>query len=181
MTLIKNLQGNDIVNTIRSDGRGSLTDKHNWDIVKVQPVLTPGRQEKRQNGRRFKEDGEPAFTLNTQDQHGVMFTKNYMQWDNSGKGYNSQQDRAFFENGTIGTIPSARTENKVNILTNNCDIRRLTEIECERLQGFPDDWTKYGDFDGEIKEISKTQRYKMCGNAVTTNVVKAIAEKIKLQ
>ena len=50
----------------------------------------------------------------------------------------------------------------------NYKIRRLTPVECERLQGFPDDWTKYG-VDGEL--ISDTQRYKMCGNAVTTNVI----------
>jgi DNA (cytosine-5)-methyltransferase 1 len=36
------------------------------------PVLTPNRAEKRQNGRRFKEEGEPMFTLTAQDQHGVM-------------------------------------------------------------------------------------------------------------
>lgn len=35
------------------------------------PVLTPNRAEKRQNGRRFKEDGEPMFTLTGQDRHGV--------------------------------------------------------------------------------------------------------------
>lgn len=35
------------------------------------PVLTPDRAEKRQNGRRFKEDGEEAFTLTSQDRHGV--------------------------------------------------------------------------------------------------------------
>ena len=55
-------------------------------------------------------------------------------------------------------------------------IRRLTPIECERLQGFPDDWTRYGQ---ELKEISDTQRYKMCGNAVTVDVVEAVAKKIK--
>lgn len=35
------------------------------------PVLTPDRLEKRQNGRRFKEDGEPMFTLTAQDRHGM--------------------------------------------------------------------------------------------------------------
>ncbi|HEX9601525.1 MAG TPA: DNA cytosine methyltransferase, partial [Mariniflexile sp.] len=59
-------------------------------------------------------------------------------------------------------------------------IRRLTEIECERLQGFPDGWTAYGNYDGVVKQISKTQRYKMCGNAVTTNVVRAIGERLNL-
>jgi DNA (cytosine-5)-methyltransferase 1 len=59
-------------------------------------------------------------------------------------------------------------------------IRRLTEIECERLQGFPDNWTKYGTNDkGETITISRTQRYKMCGNAVTVSIVQMIAERLK--
>lgn len=37
----------------------------------AQPVLTPERLEKRQNGRRFKENGEPMFTLTSQDRHGI--------------------------------------------------------------------------------------------------------------
>jgi len=40
-------------------------------IEEVRPVLTPDRIEKRQNGRRFKEDGEESFTLTAQDRHGV--------------------------------------------------------------------------------------------------------------
>ena len=57
----------------------------------------------------------------------------------------------------------------------NLKIRRLTPIECERLQGFPDNWTKYGH---DNKEMSDTQRYKMMGNAVTTTVVTAIIKKL---
>ena len=48
-------------------------------------------------------------------------------------------------------------------------IRKLTPTECERLQGFPEDWTK---------GFSNSQRYKMMGNAVTVNVIKAIGLKI---
>jgi DNA (cytosine-5)-methyltransferase 1 len=55
------------------------------------------------------------------------------------------------------------------------DVRRLTPIERERLQGFPDDWTAYGH---DRKEMSDTQRYKMCGNAVSTNVIREIGERI---
>jgi DNA (cytosine-5)-methyltransferase 1 len=40
------------------------------------PCLTPDRIEKRQNGRRFKEDGEPSFTLNAQDKHGILQVNN---------------------------------------------------------------------------------------------------------
>ncbi len=56
-----------------------------------------------------------------------------------------------------------------NTLTENAPVRRLTPTECERLQGFPDGWTK---------GASDTQRYKMLGNAVTVNVVRAIASRI---
>ena len=89
----------------------------------AQPVLTPDRLNKRQNGRRMKEDGEPMFTLTAQDKHGVF------------DGY---------------------------------DFRRLTPLETERLQAFPDEWTKFGE-NGE--EISDTQRYRCTGNAVTTSVI----------
>jgi DNA (cytosine-5)-methyltransferase 1 len=58
-------------------------------------------------------------------------------------------------------------------------IRRLTPIECERLQGFPDQHTAYGNYDGEVKLMANNQRYKQCGNAVTVDVVEAIAIKIK--
>lgn len=62
---------------------------------------------------------------------------------------------------------------------NSSKIRRLTPKECERLQGFPDDWTKYGiNENGEKVEISDSQRYKMMGNAVTVNVIAAIAERL---
>jgi DNA (cytosine-5)-methyltransferase 1 len=108
----------------REDGSGQ-------PVIKA--VLTPDRLEKSQNGRRFKEDGEPSFKITSQDKHGVLI---------------------------------------------NEQIRRLTPIECERLQGFPDGWTEYGRFEGLTKEISDTQRYKCLGNAVTTNVIAAIMSRI---
>ena len=58
-------------------------------------------------------------------------------------------------------------------------VRRLTEIECERLQGFPDNWTQYGDYNGTIKSIARTQRYKLIGNAVTVDIVELIAKRLK--
>ena len=61
----------------------------------------------------------------------------------------------------------------------NKGVRRLTEIECERLQGFPDNWTQYGNYDGVIKPIAKTQRYMLIGNAVTVDIVELIAKRLK--
>lgn len=62
------------------------------------------------------------------------------------------------------------------LLKENYRIRRLTPIECERLQGFPDNHTAFGNYDGVVKSMSNTQRYKQCGNAVTVDVVAAVAK-----
>ena len=48
-------------------------------------------------------------------------------------------------------------------------IRRLTPIECERIQGFPDNWTE---------GVSDRQRYICLGNAVTTNVITEIGKRL---
>ncbi len=58
-------------------------------------------------------------------------------------------------------------------------IRRLTPVECEKLQSFPVGWTESGvDIKGNCVTISDTQRYRCLGNAVTTNVISAIMEKL---
>ena len=62
---------------------------------------------------------------------------------------------------------------------NNTSIRRLTPVECNRLQGFNDNHNKYGEIDGKVVEMSDTQRYKQAGNAVTVDVVQAVAERIR--
>lgn len=60
----------------------------------------------------------------------------------------------------------------------NQKVRRLTPIEFERLQKFPDNWTKYGIMDGKKVEMSDSRRYALCGNAVTTSVVTEIGRQI---
>ena len=77
--------------------------------------------------------------------------------------------------GRVSDIaPTIDTGMQLHTLTEDVRIRRLTPIECERLQGFPDNWTAQGT-DGPI---SDTQRYKMCGNGVTVNVVQAVIERL---
>ena len=57
--------------------------------------------------------------------------------------------------------------------------RKLTPLECERLQTVPDRYTKCGQKDnGDIVEISNTQRYKMLGNGFTINVIAHIIKNL---
>ncbi|MCC6371201.1 MAG: DNA cytosine methyltransferase [Bacteroidia bacterium] len=76
--------------------------------------------------------------------------------------------------GTANTIDTS--VNQYTLMKGN--LRRLTPVECERLQGFPDDWTKSGLVDGLKIEISDAQRYKLLGNAVSVAVVQAIAQRL---
>jgi len=121
-----------------------------------------------------------ANTLSTsegcrnQSSANYVFTPKYKQLDSSGKNYKSQNDRIYDINFIGPTIPVTSTGSKLKI-EDGTRIRRLTPKECERLQGFEDDYTKY-DKDGEI--VSDTQRYRCCGNAVTVAVVKYVAENL---
>ena len=85
--------------------------------------------------------------------------------------------------GNVGTITRnigiAAPRSGQKIIQPNYRIRRLTPIECERLQGFPDNHTAFGIYDDQVKPMSNTQRYKQCGNAVTVDVVQAVAEQCK--
>jgi site-specific DNA-cytosine methylase len=122
---------------------------------------------------------------------------NRIQLDSSGKGHVSQNDRVYDINHVMGCLPNANPSNKVTInddrMISNCldanqhkgvtpemyyekskrnivgsgKLRRLTPIECFRLQGFLNNEVK---FDG----LSDTQRYKLAGNGQSVNVVRKI-------
>ena len=58
-------------------------------------------------------------------------------------------------------------------------VRMLTPVECERLQEFPDDFTRLGDYDGQMNPIPLVQRYCLLGNAVSVPTVEAVAARIR--
>lgn len=98
---------------------------------------------------------------------------NYIQWDVSGKGYASQQDRAFYEDGNVGTVPSSNAGNKMNVveeMTREFRIRRLTPLECWRLMGFKDE----NFYNAKEMGLSDSQLYKQAGNSIVVNVLYAI-------
>jgi DNA (cytosine-5)-methyltransferase 1 len=85
--------------------------------------------------------------------------------------------RVYSDQGIAKTLAGegGNNDNKTGLYKLDNKVRRLTPKECERLQGFPDDWTAYADG----QKISDTQRYKMCGNAVSVPVVELVAKKIR--
>jgi len=82
-----------------------------------------------------------------------------------------RSDGARIQGDTINTLTSFMGTGGLNtpMVANDVDVRRLTPVECERLQGFPDGWT-----DGQ----SDSHRYKQMGNAVTVNVIEWIGKRL---
>ena len=98
-----------------------------------------------------------------------QLTKNYVKWDLSGKGYWSQQDRAYFKEKKICTLPKANPANKLNIVLDyDKDIyRRMHPIEAERCQNVPDNFTN-------VAGLSDNKRLGMIGNGWTVGIIEHI-------
>lgn len=164
------------------------------------PVLTPDRAEKRQNGRRFKEDGEPMFTLTGQDRHGIAIEVK----EATKQGYTECRvgiDSVNFSMPNSKTRRGRVEQEIANTLDTSCNqgifvqvseelvvyavwyekyqcyiaIRKLTPKECFRLQGWSDDYFEKAQFVN-----SDSQLYKQVGNGVTVSVIKTIAGKLKI-
>ena len=60
----------------------------------------------------------------------------------------------------------------------NYIVRRLTPRECERLQGFPDDWTRIPYKGKPAERCPDGPRYKACGNSMAVPVMRWIGERI---
>ena len=130
-------------------------------VIQLNPSKESNGRQPYQQNRVFDEEGiSPALTRHNSD----FIIKQRSRGKNKGADLKicpTISSNAFQENNLLDGV------------------RRLTEIECERLQGFPDNWTQYGDYNGTIKPIAKTQRYKLIGNAVTVNIVEFIAKRLK--
>jgi site-specific DNA-cytosine methylase len=79
---------------------------------------------------------------------------------------------------TIGS--SASDINHIGGVLQTMAIRRLTPKECERLQGFPDDWTKIPYRNKPAEQCPDGPRYKACGNSMAVPVMRWIGERIQM-
>jgi DNA (cytosine-5)-methyltransferase 3A len=102
----------------------------------------------------------------------VAFKQNYVQWDATGKGHGSQDQRAYYLDGKHGALPSNGGASKVKVYMGNYTYRKLTPLECERLQTVPDNYTK---------GVSDTQRYKLLGAGWTVDVIAHIFDNLPVK
>lgn len=88
-----------------------------------------------------------------------------------------------YEDLSLPSRTMLTSEGSVNRSTHwlkiNNRYRLITPIEAERLQDFPDDWTKYKLVDGDIQEVSDRMRMFFMGNALVTSIIKRIGKEIK--
>lgn len=202
------------------------------------PVLSPDKENVRQNGRRIKNNNEEMFTLTTQDRHGIIVagridgrfrtaasvvspdgiapTLTTMQGggqepkilvrEATKKGYsealpgdsiNFAYPSSNKRRGRVGkqAAHTIVTGDQQTVVTTDFQIRKLTPLECWRLQAFPD-WAflaaKFGSkeialdiinrdlnhYDCEYEQkMSNSQLYKQAGNSVTTAVIYEIAKR----
>jgi len=149
---------------VQGDTMNTLTSRMGTGGNNVSCVAYPiqdGRDmEKKQNGLGIGDEDDPSYTLDRTGGQSVAYAIQGTVIGRSdtagpqGKGYGNPDDPMF----TIDTVGG-------HGVATSTQVRRLTPVECERLQGFPDNWTE-----GQ----SDSARYKQMGNAVAVPVVEWI-------
>lgn len=172
----------------------------------VIPVLTPDRAEKRQNGRRFKENGEPMFTLTSQDRHGIATSISPIggvYTEVSPEFYRGVYEDCFrclkastHDSGValkLQNIPVSREHvlTRPGMFVKISDELTIYAVWYEKYQCYiairkltPKECFRLQGWTDEYFEKaafvnSDSQLYKQAGNGVTVNVIEAIAKQLK--
>lgn len=185
-----------ITRTIKANG-GSGNIPKVVENEEIYPCLTPDRINKRQNGRRFKNNEDPMFTVTAADRHGIAIKKELVAKTQFGRlgqqavdTFNEHHDEVqpgdciepynkrihHDKTPTITTRPEG-LKTAVLPVTQELRIRKLTPLECWRLQGFSDEQFHKAQDAG----VSNSQLYKQAGNAVTVPVIHAIADQFEVK
>lgn len=147
----------------RNDGKTYCLDTGQTNAIQI--VAMRGRNPENTSDRtkgcptkqmlEAREDGK-TNCITTVQKDNLVYTANNLQY---GDGY-ALDNRAYYEDGKQGTLDTK--PNRAKTLLNTSRIRRLTPLECERLQCMADGYTNH---------VSDSQRYKMIGNGWTTEVI----------
>ena len=134
------------------DARGlaPTLDSRQTNVI---PIQDAREVEKQQNGLGIGNPGDPMFTLDGAQGQAVIHPALRAR-DSKGIGFD-------YEDGRLIAPVSG--------------VRRLTPLECERLMGWPDDWTRWT---AGGKEIADSHRYRMAGNGVVASVAEWLGHRI---
>lgn len=135
-------------------------------VVAIAGNIIGRRHDTGGNGQGFDDTGS-CYTLTAMDRHAVAF-KERAGKPGGGKGFLGKEECCF----TLST-------NQDQSIAQGSVVRRLTPIECERLQGFPDDFTKIPYRNKPAEDCPKGVRYKALGNSMAVPVMAWIGRKIE--
>ena len=148
-----------------------------WQLLNTKWFLPQNRERVYLVGYTSNKSGGQIFPITRESKGTIKNNKINIGSARTRKYMNQAQKLEIRNDNSTNTLTSVQKDNYVLGYSRDQfinSIRKLTPLECERLQGFPDDWTKFG----TEGLISNTQRYKMCGNAVTVDVVEAVGKQI---
>ena len=119
------------------------------------------------NGNGYDESGV-SYTLTSADRHAVCFQQN-----------TRDEVRLINGNGKIaGALTASPGAKQQNYIKEKTIVRRLTPVECERLMGFPDNYTRIP-WNGKLEEeCPDGHRYRACGNSMCVNVMRWLGMRI---
>ncbi|HCU2009941.1 TPA: DNA cytosine methyltransferase [Pseudomonas aeruginosa] len=182
----------DVSPTLRAMGHGESHANAGGQVAIAYPLLEVGKRTGRSTfdpraGLGVGAENDPMFTLQASAQHGVCVTGDITHTPKA-EGFDASEDGtgrgqpivAATLEATAGRSRGAGTP--VGMLANSGSaVRRLTPRECERLQGFPDDYTLIPWRGKSAEECPDGPRYKAIGNSKAVPVVRWIGRRIQQQ
>lgn len=183
-----------IAHALTAEGHDASEDGTGRGVPLVAATLTRGGGPSGTAGRRKEDDHNLVFaigfhgrqnpihldecSLPLEAQKGQCVAAGFKR----GQGSKARSDGFQLEQSPTLTSSDSGTQQSPGVLIQrgaDLGVRRLTPLECERLQGFSDDWTRWGvNADGLVVELKDSPRYRMLGNAVATVTARWIGRRL---
>lgn len=144
--------------TVKSAGALNLDYETADFVVALAGNIIGRKPENGGNGIGYDDTGS-SYTLTKTDIHGVA--------------YRTNAAGSVMEQDGVAACINTFTDPTAQFIQQQMRVRRLTPLECERLQGFPDGYT-------DIPGASDSARYKALGNSMAVNVMQLIGERITM-
>lgn len=143
----------------------AIAEEEEMQTYPIQGTVIGRKDTAGPQGKGYGDSSDPMFTLDTTGGHAVAMTD-----DDTIVFHPHRTDGFRLQGETVNTLTAFMGTGGLNTpMVSTTAVRRITPMECERLQGFPDNWT-----DGQ----ADSHRYKQMGNAVTVNVIAWIGTRL---